>query len=71
MFLYFQSSGCIMLSTDRKIQGFKLKVSSLHHLPLFVRIRSTVYDYFVINFLPALRAQLLLVQMIYLHVKIM
>ena len=36
MFLYFYSIGFIMLSMGRKIQGFKVKVSALPHLPLNV-----------------------------------
>ena len=38
MFLYFESSGCIILSIGRKIQGFKVKVSALHHLPLYLKL---------------------------------
>ena len=36
VFLYFQSGGCILLSTGRKMQGFKANVSASLHLLLVI-----------------------------------
>ena len=36
IFLYFQSNGCIILSMGMNIQEFKVKLSALPNLPLFM-----------------------------------
>ena len=42
MFLYFQSNGCLILAMDRKIQGFKVNVFALSHLPLYILLTYTL-----------------------------
>ena len=45
MFLYFHSSRCTILSTVRKIHGFKVKVSALPLLPLLISLRTTLNSF--------------------------
>ena len=41
--LYFQSGGCKILSKREKKQGFNVKLSAVHHLPLYDLSKSHLY----------------------------